>query len=51
MSVATVAARAARGSRPVTSAYHAGWCVQAHLFVTVPLVIDWNVPGWAAVLW
>ena len=34
---------------PVTSRYQRGWCSRAHDLLTVPRVIDRNVPGSAAV--
>src|SRR5262249_23473110 len=40
---------AGRGSSPVTSRYQPGWCSRAHARVTVPRVIEPNVPGSAAV--
>jgi len=38
-----------RFSSPVTLRYQAGWCSRAHVRVTVPRVIEPNVPGSAAV--
>ena len=38
-----------RVSSPVTRRYQAGWCSRAHVRVTVPRVIEPNVPGSAAV--